>query len=59
MGRQLPPAAVADRIGFATQTLANWRNIGTGPAFYKIGRLVRYDEDILDAWLTQQRTTSE
>lgn len=56
MARQLPPVAVSGLTGFATQTLANWRTLEIGPAFYKIGRSVRYDEDVLEAWLATQRS---
>ncbi|TFD48749.1 DNA-binding protein [Cryobacterium sp. Hh11] len=53
--RALTPAEVAEKTGFAAQTLANWRGLGKGPAFYKVGRLVRYDEVILDAWIAELR----
>lgn len=29
-------------MGFAVQTLRNWRHLGTGPPYYKVGRAVRY-----------------
>jgi hypothetical protein len=32
----------AEFYGVKPQTLAAWRLRGTGPAFHKIGRLVRY-----------------
>lgn len=54
--RSLTPAEVAEKAGFAAQTLANWRGLGEGPAFYKIGRLVRYDEAVLEEWLNACRT---
>lgn len=34
---------VSALTGIRTTTLANWRNLGTGPKFYKLGdRAVRY-----------------
>lgn len=49
----LPPSEVTARIGFAEQTLANWRSKRTGPPWVKVGRLVRYPEDRLDAWIAE------
>ena len=42
-------------------TLEIWRIQGIGPAYKKIGRLVRYSLDDLDAYLEAQtrRSTSE
>ncbi len=31
-----------------------WRNRGGGPAWIKVGRLVRYDERAVDEWLQEQ-----
>lgn len=57
MGAALAPAAVSAKTGFATKTLANWRVQGTGPAWFKAGRLVRYDEAVVDAWVRNVRKT--
>ncbi|WP_174843057.1 AlpA family transcriptional regulator [Cryobacterium sp. TMS1-20-1] len=54
--RSLTPAEVAEKTGLATQTLANWRGLGEGPAFYKVGRLVRYDQVMLDVWMAERRS---
>lgn len=35
--------------------LAIEKNKGRGPAFYKVGRLVRYKKSDLDAWLESNR----
>ena len=32
----------AEFLGVAVQTLRNWRNTRRGPAYFKIGRSVRY-----------------
>lgn len=34
----------------ARQTLANWRHLGRGPAFVKIGGRVLYPVDRVEAW---------
>jgi predicted DNA-binding transcriptional regulator AlpA len=51
----LTPVQVSERIGISVGTLANWRSESTeqtpiGPAYIKVGRLVRYDEDAVKAW---------
>jgi predicted DNA-binding transcriptional regulator AlpA len=49
--RILTPAQVSEMTGLAQSTLANWRTLGKGPTWFKIGRLVRYDAEAVDAWL--------
>lgn len=51
----------AARWGIAPKTLANQRCRGDGPPFIKLGRLVRYDPAITDAWLAERvrHSTSE
>jgi len=38
-------------LGLAEQTLANWRYLGKGPRYFRVGQLIKYDENDLDAWL--------
>ncbi|MBL8552280.1 MAG: helix-turn-helix domain-containing protein [Hyphomonadaceae bacterium] len=40
-------------IGVAPKTLANWRSAGKGPRFYKIGRVIVYQRDDLDAFFEE------
>ncbi|WP_430867441.1 helix-turn-helix transcriptional regulator [Demequina aurantiaca] len=43
-------------LGVATQTLANWRNLGRGPKYMRQGRLharVYYKIADLDAWIDE------
>lgn len=40
------------------RTIQKERLLGTGPPFLKIGRLVRYDPDDLEAWLKSKRRRS-
>ncbi|MGA9665975.1 MAG: helix-turn-helix domain-containing protein [Gallionella sp.] len=44
--------------GIRPNTLEGWRLKGVGPAFYKIGRLVRYDQADLEAYLESQKRSS-
>lgn len=43
----------ADYLGVSEQTLANWRYLGRGPRFYRVGQLVKYDRGDLEAWLDE------
>lgn len=36
-------------------TLTQWRYLGTGPRWFKLGRHVRYRLDDVQEWLEQQR----
>jgi excisionase family DNA binding protein len=49
--RLLTANELASELGVGTQTLAQWRWQGAGPAFIKVGRLVRYRRTDVDAWL--------
>lgn len=46
----LTPPQVSERTGFAVSTLANWRSLGVGPAYAKVGTRIRYDETVITAW---------
>lgn len=51
----LTPAEVAETLRVDTKTLANWRFMGTGPNFLKLGGLVRYSTDDLEVFLVAAR----
>ncbi len=42
----------------SSRTLQRKRRDGTGPVYIKVGRLVRYRQSDLDAWLADQRRIS-
>jgi excisionase family DNA binding protein len=46
--------ALAVRLGVSRSTLQSWRYAGRGPRFIKLGRLVRYRNADIDAYLTAQ-----
>ncbi|MBA3289528.1 MAG: helix-turn-helix domain-containing protein [Acidimicrobiia bacterium] len=48
------PAELAEQLGVPIATLSQWRWRSVGPAFVKIGRHVRYRDEEIEAWLTQQ-----
>jgi len=49
----LTSTQAAEYLGVQPQTLAQWRWRKTGPAFVKVGRLVRYEAESLEAWLAE------
>jgi len=48
----------AELLGISRKTLEKWRLVGGGPAFRKVGRLVRYTSDDLQNWLDSRRRVS-
>ncbi|MFO7861005.1 MAG: helix-turn-helix domain-containing protein [Desulfosalsimonas sp.] len=45
---------VSNLLGIQPNTLEIWRHRGTGPKFIKMGRLVRYKSNDLEAWIDSQ-----
>ncbi len=48
----LTTAQAAQYLALGQRTLENWRCRGDGPAFVRLGRVVRYRVLDLDAWLS-------
>lgn len=57
----ITPATLAERLGLTERTLSEKRITGTGPAFVRLGKSVRYRPEAVDEWLLSQefRSTSE
>lgn len=49
----LRPEEVASRLGVTVNTLAIWRHYRRGPSFLKIGRQVRYPEELVNEFLNE------
>ena len=46
-------------LGISTQTMRNWRHVGKGPPYIKLGRIVRYKlQDLLD-YMDQKKIIPE
>jgi len=45
---------LASNLGIAKETIYQWTSMKVIP-FYKIGRLVRFDEAEIDKWLTERK----
>jgi len=54
----LTPKQAAEYLGIKPRTLEVHRYRGTGPTYCKIGRMVRYRQDDLIAYATQNVRTS-
>lgn len=50
--------AVAQLFDCSVKTVQKWRQTGRGPTYVKVGRLVRYRQSDLQAWLDQQARTN-
>ena len=57
-GELISTEQAARRSGLSVSTLNTMRCTGRGPAYFKIGRYVRYDSNDLAAWLRSRRFTS-
>jgi hypothetical protein len=51
----LTAVEVAERLRVSVLTLANWRVLGKGPAYVKIGSKVLYPIDTLEEWELARR----
>jgi hypothetical protein len=51
MGAKRNTAEAAKRVGVRPRTMEQWRWLGRGPKFLKVGGVVRYDDEDLDAFL--------
>lgn len=47
---------VSKRLKVSVASLRRWRLLGRGPAFLKVGSLVRYHPEDLEAWLASLPT---
>ncbi|MDN5658548.1 MULTISPECIES: helix-turn-helix transcriptional regulator [Micrococcales] len=49
---------VADVLGLSAGTLANWRSLGMGPTYVKLGGRVRYRVSGVNSWVASQEHKS-
>jgi predicted DNA-binding transcriptional regulator AlpA len=52
--RLLSEAEVAEILGKPPRTLRQWRYLGVGPKYLKVGATVRYRARDVEAWLKAQ-----
>jgi len=53
----LRPNEAARALGLHPQTLANFRHVGKGPEYVRIGGAVRYDSDALREYVAANAVT--
>jgi predicted DNA-binding transcriptional regulator AlpA len=53
--RYLDTVQAAAYLSITRKQLESWRSLGCGPAYSKVGRLVRYAVADLDAWMAERR----
>lgn len=53
----LTPSELASRWELSPKTLANWRSLGSGPRWIKIGRAIRYP--LADVQRVEAKGTAE
>jgi len=53
--KYLSPKEISEKFGIPQGTLTQWRHLGKGPAYFKLGRKVRYALDDFEEWLKHQR----
>lgn len=50
--------AAAAYLSVTRKQLEHWRSAGGGPPFSRIGRHVRYQRAVLDAWMAERSVAS-
>jgi excisionase family DNA binding protein len=56
----MSPAELAGVLGLSADTLADWRSQRRGPAYFSVGRKIRYPRDRVEKWLqTKLKETEE
>ena len=55
--RLLNEHEVADSCSISVLTLRKWRSQRRGPQYVKIGALVRYRPEHVDAWIVAQKSS--
>jgi len=49
---------LAERWSMKPKTLHNWRCLGIGPPYIKVGFRVLYEETEIEKWMAERRRTS-
>jgi len=58
MGKNVRVRVAAEYLGLSKSTMDKLRHFGGGPRYFKLGRIVVYDTDDLDAWRNERAATS-
>ncbi len=50
----LTTEALSELLGIPLATIRHWRYVGTGPAYVKLGRAVRYSRAVVERWISER-----
>lgn len=56
--RYLDTTQLCDLLGIGQKAVEKWRLHGKGPRYIKVGKLVRYEESDVLAWLEEQKRSN-
>ena len=59
MKNLLKEAEAADFLRLKASTLRQWRNLGRGPAYYRVGGAIRYDQAALKQFLVPRKPSMD
>lgn len=57
MKNLLKEAEAAAFLRLKASTLRQWRNLGRGPAYYRVGGAIRYDQAALEKFLVTPKAS--
>ena len=57
--RYINEIKASSMLGFSVQTLRNWRHLGYGPRYLKVGRSVRYSMEDLITFMENGRVEKQ
>ncbi len=57
MTRFMTPQELSGMLTVPEPTLAKWRYEGTGPAYIRVGKHVRYPADEIERWISERYST--
>ncbi len=55
MPQLLTQAQLSEMLQIPVRTLEDWRLIGSGPPYIKLGRHVRYSAEAVSLWLSDRQ----
>jgi len=63
MGQSNSPQFLSEKeaavyLSVSLSTIRRWRRSGTGPAFFRLGDVLRYRRDAVDDFITQNTKTA-
>jgi predicted DNA-binding transcriptional regulator AlpA len=55
----LTTESLGDMLNIPLATIRHWRYVGTGPAYVKLGRAVRYSKAVVERWIADRSRGGE